>query len=170
MGTSKKGKPARKNFKITAKASFDLNVRINADEVSAELDKIPVLTPEAIVKRAANFENPLHKYFEWNDSEAAHLFRLNQARHLVLSIGFTDGEQFIKKYESVVIDDSRIYMPMNEIKNDRSLVDQVLHSALQEALYWKEKHQRYQKYFGNVFGEINKAEKRIRRKYGKDEG
>jgi hypothetical protein len=169
MGKSKKVKPRRKSFKLLARASFDLNKKINAEEVSSELDKLPVLTPEAIVRRARDRSNPLHKYFEWSDTKAAHLFRLNQARHLVLSIGFTDGEQFTKKYESVVIDKQRVYLPLTEIKKDTSLMEQVLQAALDEILYWKQKHQRYQKYFGKVFGEITKAEKQIRKKYGKDE-
>lgn len=44
------------------------------------------LTPEDVLADAKHDNSPLHSFFEWTDSEAAHQFRLQQARGLVRSI------------------------------------------------------------------------------------
>lgn len=42
-----------------------------------------VLTPESVVEAARVKSCPLHKCFEWDDSEAAAAWRLHQARNLL---------------------------------------------------------------------------------------
>jgi hypothetical protein len=44
------------------------------------------LTPEAVVEDASNENSPLHELFEWDDSVAAHQFRLHQARMVITSV------------------------------------------------------------------------------------
>lgn len=41
------------------------------------------LTPDAVVEVAKDPDSPLHKYFEWSDSGAAHKYRVYQARNLI---------------------------------------------------------------------------------------
>lgn len=41
------------------------------------------LLPEDVVKSARDPESPLHAYFEWDDTEAAHKYRMSQARGLI---------------------------------------------------------------------------------------
>lgn len=52
------------------------------------------LTTEAVVAEAEPPESPLHPAFEWNDAQAGHLYRLDQARHLIRALVITpdDGE------------------------------------------------------------------------------
>jgi hypothetical protein len=47
------------------------------------------LTPEAVVEAAEPEDSPLHNRFEWDDSEAGRLYRLNQARELIRSVDLT---------------------------------------------------------------------------------
>lgn len=59
--------------------------------IEAELEKIRVrnggvLTPEAVVAAAKKPTSPLHRVFEWNDSEAAKAWRIEQARCLIRSV------------------------------------------------------------------------------------
>lgn len=42
-----------------------------------------LLTPIAVVDAARDPESPLHNSFEWDDNEAAHHYRLWQARQLI---------------------------------------------------------------------------------------
>lgn len=54
----------------------------------AELEKISEksdgkLIPEIVLEYAKKKTNPLHRYFTWEDSEAARLYRLQQARALI---------------------------------------------------------------------------------------
>jgi hypothetical protein len=43
---------------------------------------------EAVVKEAEDSKNPLHDEFKWDDKEAGYLYRLQQARALIVRIGF----------------------------------------------------------------------------------
>jgi hypothetical protein len=42
-----------------------------------------VLLPEEVVRAARPEKSPLHSRFDWEDSEAAHNWRLHQARNLI---------------------------------------------------------------------------------------
>jgi len=44
------------------------------------------LTPDAVVEDASDPDSPLHLYFEWNDTNAARQWRLEQARALIRSV------------------------------------------------------------------------------------
>lgn len=44
------------------------------------------LTPNHVVADASNSNSPLHSFFEWDDTEAAHQHRLHQARNLIRTI------------------------------------------------------------------------------------
>ncbi len=44
------------------------------------------LTPEDVLADAKSHNSPLHSFFEWDDSAAAHQHRLNQARGLIRSV------------------------------------------------------------------------------------
>lgn len=44
------------------------------------------LVPSDVVEAARDPNSPLHQHFEWNDSEAAEKYRLDQARTLIRSV------------------------------------------------------------------------------------
>ena len=48
--------------------------------------KSGVLTPEEVVDAARNPNSSMHDQFEWNDTEAAHGYRLSQARRLIKTV------------------------------------------------------------------------------------
>ncbi len=45
-----------------------------------------ILTPDAVLEDAQKEDSPLHDQFTWDDSEAAHQWRLEQARALIRSV------------------------------------------------------------------------------------
>lgn len=67
---------------------------MTADErkvINARLERIRgkargVLTPEDVVKDARSESSPLHGHFTWDDSQAAHMQRLHEARVLIRSV------------------------------------------------------------------------------------
>lgn len=147
---------------------FGLNIQIDAREVHREISKIKMKTPENIVEVARHKSSPLHKYFEWDDSIAAHKYRLTQARTLVLSIGFEENGQLYREFESVVLDGERSYVSVENIAQSQDLIAQVLRQALDDLTFFKQKHQRWSSFFSGLFDEITKAEEAYRRKYGKN--
>jgi hypothetical protein len=70
-------------------------------------------TPENIVNEAEDEKSPGHSCFTWNDSEAAHKYRLHEARLLVNAIIVKEDEDDEYKrpaFESVIIQDKRQYV------------------------------------------------------------
>lgn len=56
------------------------------------------LTPEAVVEAASDPDSPLHSAFTWDDAEAAHQHRLDQARFLIrrVRVDVTVGNRLIR--------------------------------------------------------------------------
>lgn len=64
---------------------------LDATEVALELERLGSasggdLTPEAVVAAASHPSSPLHAGFVWDDTEAARLYRLNEARRMLRAI------------------------------------------------------------------------------------
>ena len=74
--------------------------------VQRELKKIQTkdgrITAEATVQAARNPKNPLHRAFEWDNTKAAHKWRLEQARTLIawaeVKIRYEDREYAVPAY------------------------------------------------------------------------
>ena len=64
--------------------------KYNASEVYAELQRILQrdgrLYPDTVVREAESMDSPLHLLLEWDETEAAHQYRLNQARRMIRGI------------------------------------------------------------------------------------
>lgn len=80
----------RKNYRITG----------DAQVIGEELGRLcnenaGELTPSVVVEAAQPETSPLHEYFEWDNSEAAKLYRETQARYLIRSVSV----RYIKKDE-----------------------------------------------------------------------
>lgn len=65
-------------------------VKADPQAVGEALEKITTpggdLDTLAVVEAARSRKNPLHRFFEWDDTIAAELHRRHQARHLISSI------------------------------------------------------------------------------------
>ena len=65
--------------------------KANAEAVAMELESIEgERTPEEIVNKAKDESTELHKCFEWNDSEAAQKWRLQQARLICCNLIYVE--------------------------------------------------------------------------------
>lgn len=62
-----------KEFQVKAKKELEKIRRANKGR----------LHPESVVKSARSKRSPIHDYFEWEDSVAAHNFRVQQASELI---------------------------------------------------------------------------------------
>jgi hypothetical protein len=76
------------------------------DDVRGELERLcrtgkGLLTAEAVVEAARNERSPLHGEFEWDDSAAAHRYRIEQARGLIrrFPIQYREVERETRTYE-----------------------------------------------------------------------
>lgn len=106
---------------------------VEALELIAKEDPDGLVQPERVVEAASNPDSPLHRYFEWDDSEAAHQWRLAQARRLVVRVVVRDGSRkpvrvnvTIRKADGT---ERRGYVPAERAASDEDLCTQVLHDT-----------------------------------------
>lgn len=74
---------------------------VPADLIEREVEKIElkhgVCHPAMLVKAAARKESPLHGLFEWDDSEAAKRYRVEQARRVIRTLRVVVDDQLTAK-------------------------------------------------------------------------
>jgi hypothetical protein len=60
------------------------------------------LTPECVLEAAEDEDSPLHRFFEWDNDEAAHQYRIDQARRLIrgvrVVVTYEDHEVSMPRY------------------------------------------------------------------------
>jgi len=124
------------------------------------------VTPTVLVEDAANPKSPLHGYFNWDDSDAAHKFRVEQARHLlnhlelVVTVEGRDPTPIKGFFNVKSPTGSPVYVSFETVKNDAQLRLQVLEDAFNELVYWKSRYEEYQE-FGEVVMAIETTRKKL---------
>jgi len=119
--------------------SLQKRVSRATEQMKAELDELRDrdgdVFPEAVVKKARNPKSAMHHRFNWDDSEAAHQYRLIQARNLITEVTaiYPDGKKR-QIYVSVVGHRGKSggYKTLSHVMNDEELREQYLAQALSE--------------------------------------
>jgi hypothetical protein len=147
------------------------------DEVKAELKAIEArrsgLTPTTLLHVAKNPKSCLHKYFCWDDTEAARRYREQQAYDLIRTVKTTitlhDKKELtiraffpVKQVEKDgTIDYSKrgSYMSIEDIALDEDKIEQVLSRAKSELAAFSAKYQSLASVagFADVFDAISKV-------------
>jgi len=88
------------------------------------------LSPESVVRDAKKRSSPLHKFFEWDDSKAAHEHRIYQARELIRSITVFSSSTEIEIKAPKYVHDPRVegqgYIELAKVRNDRDHAHEVM--------------------------------------------
>jgi len=108
------------------------------------------LTAETIVEEAKNKKSCLHDLFVWDDTKAAHQWRLQQARVFINEIKILVDSKEYYAFENISInvnEDSqetmREYKSKTEIMNNEEWRKQIANSAYAQLIYWKNKYEQY---------------------------
>ncbi len=110
-----------------------------------------LLSPSDVVDRAVPEDNPLHKNFTWDDTEAGRLYREEQARLVVRSIEVVMkpstgvSTRPIRAFVSVSSSPTKettksVYVTIDEALSDPIMRDEVLSRAIREALSFRKKY------------------------------
>lgn len=102
-----------------------------------------VLRPEVVVEYARNKNNPLHNYFEWDDSVAGERYRLWQARQLIVSVEYepSANKKPVNVFVSLTSDRQKGgYRLMEEVLDDKQYRSILLKDALNEMQLFQEKY------------------------------
>lgn len=123
-----------------------------------------VVSAAQVVGVAKDPSNPLHHFFTWDDSIAAHEYRLSQARYMLRSVIVrTDEGEGSRppRLTAVVVTDAgdRGYATMATITASESLMVQVLAQAKRDLEAWYHKYQQLSELaeMRGVFGEIRRV-------------
>lgn len=147
---------------------------VEAEDVHKELESIRRkqngdLKPEDVVERARSKRSKMHPLFEWDDSVAAHEYRLHTARKIIGSIAIEPAEcpkAKTRVYETTVIKETRpdrentsrkVYRPFQELLKDPDERQILLARALRELVAWQVRYRTLQE-LAVVFRAINELE------------
>ena len=101
------------------------------------------VTPECVVDEAAKSSSPLHRYFTWDDSEAAASWRLHEARNLInatFTVTSVDAAP-VKAFISLTTERGKGYRPIEDVLNATVLRDQMVADAYAEMQAFINKYQ-----------------------------
>jgi len=101
------------------------------------------LTAEMVVDDARKPSSPLHDFFEWDDTEAAGQWRLQQARVLVASIEIVredNPNETTRAYHFL----KERYVASDKVFSDMEMRQQVVENALRELEGWQRRYDQYQ--------------------------
>lgn len=117
-------------------------------ELMAVREQYGSLTAENVVDAARHVNSPLHTHFEWDDGEAAHRYRLQQARQLIRVVRqpyVTAGgmEERVRTFHSLPgagEGGKPAYEPLDEIIEDPVATEVMIRQAERE---WRTMWARY---------------------------
>lgn len=137
-------------FEFSEGARFQAGAVLNANEVGQHLELLRTeakgeLTPEDVLKDAANPNSPLHGFFEWDDTEAARQHRLKQARGLircVVAIYTSDEKPAVRQraYVHIAQGEASHYRESQHAMSQKKTRDQVLRRAWTELKAWRDRY------------------------------
>lgn len=109
------------------------------------------VTPAIVVNYARSPSSALHPLFNWNDDEAAELYRQNQARKVINSIRVIDLSDRSPKpsqrilYVSVqATEEERAYRDSRIVMSESSTRDMILEEALRSLEGWIRRYNHFQ--------------------------
>ena len=98
------------------------------DQLQKIHKKFGGITPARVVSEAKRKRHPLHKFFDWEDTEAAKRWRLHQANNLISRVQIVVSPQdsrTVNAFVSIKNDNTRKFVAMAEAMNDNKLVLQI---------------------------------------------
>jgi hypothetical protein len=122
------------------------------------------LTPEIVVEEAADPMHPLHHRFEWNDTEAARKYRLNQAASLLrvkykhdVGDDRTDMRAFWVTRD-VNGKSTQVYEPMEEVVLDPFQRQLMLSQMRRDWQTFKKRYQHMQEFTQEVLAALEEEQ------------
>jgi len=117
-------------------------------------DEKGALVADDVLERATSLTNPLHAYFEWDDTVAGHEYRLVQARQLIRRVRIEvpakrhpDRTEHLRAYVKVP---GASWRHIDDVANDPVTVKLVLNQMRRDWLNMKKKYEDYAEFWGMV--------------------
>lgn len=158
-------------FEFAEGARFQPGKHPEANVVGAHIEMLREkfkgeLTPEDILDDAKHDNSPLHSFFEWSDSAAAHQHRLAQARGLIRSVVaiYTKPDGPAVRQRAYVnikkAGEPQHYRETGHAMSLKSTRDVVLRQAWREFQAWRNRY-RDLKEFSDLFDAADEVETKL---------
>jgi hypothetical protein len=147
----------------------NIEPQIAGEVLESIKEETGVLNADVVVEKAKDIENPLHNYFEWDDSKAANEFRLTQANYLIRSIKVEiiqenkPNVEIKRAFTNIKEVENKGYMLTEDILKDTQLSFLMLKQAHKELMDWKERYKNLLElsevfdYINNYLGQLKSA-------------
>ena len=144
-------------------------IKLDPEKVAKCLGKLgPDVTPRAVLDIAKTKSNPMHSYFEWDDTEAAEKYRIDQAKYLIRNLTVTlvreEKDTTTRKYVSlgIGISDGKesTYKTVENVLDDPSLRDQAIRKVWNQLLSIKQRYESFVE-FSEVWTAIESAQEKV---------
>jgi hypothetical protein len=134
-------KPKKTSIQYAYANGFRAPKGLAAETVAKELERIRgrrgQLTSEGIVEEAANEKSPIHKAFEWDNSKAAHQYRLDQARTLTRAVVVLKSPELepVKAY-TLTVHEAGVteYVPTQIVIQNKEMLSYSINRAISDLL------------------------------------
>lgn len=146
--------------------------KLSNAEALRELEEIRVqgggiLKAEQVVSAAADLHSPLHNYFEWDDTEAAAQWRLQQARTLIRNVVviIPNHPKPVTAYVSMRDDRTQEgggYRTLLDVMSNKDMREKFVAEALDDLNHWQTRYS-HLKELEPVFEAIKAASRRVRK-------
>jgi hypothetical protein len=127
-----------------------------------------ILQAETVVEAAADLESPLHGSFQWDDTEAARQWRIEQARRLIRSvlIMVPNYKKPVPVYISLKFDRMQPkggYRTIIDVMSNKDQREMLIAEAMADLQTWQAKYAMLEE-LRPVFETISKTRQSLRRK------
>lgn len=157
-------------FEFAEGARFQPGAQKDAKAVGEHLELLRQqfkgeLTPEDVLADAKHDNSPLHSFFEWSDTEAAHQFRLQQARGLirsVVAVYVSEDKPAVrhKAYVHIAEPGANHYRESGHAMSLEKTRKMVLQRAWRELQSWRQRYKDL-KEFSELFDVVDEVEKNL---------
>lgn len=157
-------------FEFAEGARFQKGANLDAALVGAHIELLRKqqhgeLTPEDVLADARNPNSPLHTFFEWDDSAAAHQHRLHQARGLiraVVAVYVSDDKPAVrtKAYVHIAEGETSHYREATHAMSQSRTRKLVLQRAWSELQAWRQRYKDLAE-FADLIAVIDEVQKHL---------
>jgi hypothetical protein len=109
-------------------------------------DRTGDLLPQQLVEEAQPEDAPLHRFFNWDDSDAARRYRLGQATRLIKKVRVkrvddtSSPPKAVPEYFKVQKEDGRKYAHVSEVMTDADFRRSVVQAAWLRLMAWRREY------------------------------
>lgn len=123
-----------------------------------------IFNAKQVLQLARPRTSDIHRFFNWNDTEAAEKYRLIQARTIIRCLVIDVSGNDVRKYISPVAIEGlsrKAYVEIEKARASKEIWEQVLVNAMQDAIRWRERYSRLKK-ISTISKAITMAEEKLK--------